>query len=417
MTHAVQLSILMPSFNQAPFIERSVRSVLSLQGDVPALELIVMDGGSTDGTPQLLAQLQAEFGPERLRWRSEPDRGPGHALNKALALARAGVIGWLNSDDLYAPGAVQRALDHFAAHPAHWMVYGQAEHIDVNDAPLGPYPTRRIEEAGVAGLADGCYVCQPTVFLRRTALRRLGGFDETLKTTFDLVLWLRLFGPHVQRVGFIDALQARSRLHGACITLTQREQVMRESMALLARHLGAAPWHWVRTYADELLAEHPFGPQADPCMHLRTFAASVQPLLSPADRAALQAWLASDARLRVSAASGVGLRLLDDGWLPGESELRVADASARAVEIVGRHVSPASEVLELALELPGSPPQVRRVPRHGLFRARFELPLQRPAQARWPLRTSGGFVPAAHEPGSQDNRLLACRIEGVRLVA
>ena len=407
-----QLSVLMPSFNQAPFLERSVRSVLEQEG-AGALELIVMDGGSTDGTPALLVRLQQEYGADRLRWRSEPDRGPGHALNKALALARASLIGWLNSDDVYAPGAVQRALAHFAAHPLHWMVYGQAEHIDAHDRSLGAYPTRA-PQAGLNGFADGCFICQPSVFLRRMALRVLGGFDETQKTAFDLALWLRLFGPHAGRIGFIDALQARSRLHGACITLTQREQVMRESMALLARHLGAAPLHWVRSYADEVLNASPFGTASDPRAHLQAFAASVQALLSPADRAALQAWLASDARLRL-AQPGVALDLHADGWLPARSELRLYAGAARQVEVSGRHLSPASTTLELELHGPHGV-QMRQVAQRGPFSVRFDLPAE-PGQ-RWimPLLAHGGFVPAQHEPGSADNRALACRIDGLRLM-
>ncbi|WP_051243517.1 glycosyltransferase family 2 protein [Azohydromonas australica] len=407
----MQISVLMPSYNQAPFIERSVRSVMQQEG-AGALELIVMDGGSSDGTPQLLAQLQAEYGPERLRWQSEPDRGPAHALNKALALARGSIIGWLNSDDLYAPGAVRRALEHLAAYPQHWMVYGQAEHIDADDRVLEAYPTRPAE-AGLDGFADGCFICQPSVFLRRMALRMLGGFDESQKTAFDLALWLRLFGPHAARIGFIEALQARSRLHDACITLTQRERVIRESMALLARHLGAAPLHWVQTYVDEVLAEHPFGAVQDPRAHLHEFAASVQPLLSAADIAALKAWLVNDARVRL-AQPGVGLALYADGWLPVSSELRLGAGPARVVELAGRHVSPAGTALELALELPGGT-QLRHVSQRGPFSVRFELPPH--AAQRWilPLTARGGFVPAQHEASSTDNRDLACRIDSVRL--
>ncbi len=407
----MQISVLMPSYNQAPFIERSVRSVMQQEG-AGALELIVMDGGSSDGTPQLLAQLQAEYGPERLRWQSESDRGPAHALNKALALARGGVIGWLNSDDVYAPGAVRRALAHLAAHQQHWMVYGQAEHINADDGTLGAYPTR-LPEAGLNGFADGCFICQPSVFLRRMALRMLGGFDESQKTAFDLALWLRLFGPHTARIGFIDALQARSRLHGACITLRQRERVIRESMALLARHLGAAPLHWVQTYADEVLAEHPFGAVQDPRAHLHEFAASVQPLLSAPDRAALKAWLGDDARVRL-VEPGVGLALHADGWLPVRSELRLDAGPARVVELSGRYMSPTGAMLELALELPGET-QLRRVSQRGPFSVRFELPPQ--AAPRWilPLTARGGFVPAQHEASSTDNRDLACRIDSVRL--
>jgi len=97
----------MPSFNQAQFIDASIASVLNQSYRL--LELIVADGGSTDGTQAALARWQAVDA--RVRWISEPDQGPADAVNKALALARGTYVGWLNSDDLYTAGALVRALE------------------------------------------------------------------------------------------------------------------------------------------------------------------------------------------------------------------------------------------------------------------------------------------------------------------
>lgn len=409
----MRLSVLMPSYNQAQFIERSVRSVLQQDGG-DLLELVVMDGDSTDDCRNVLLRLQREFGESRLRWKSEPDKGPGNALNKALAVAKGSVIGWLNSDDLYLPGAVQRALAYFDSHPEHWMVYGQANHIDAADQTLDLYPTCK-PDAGIDAFARGCFICQPTVFMRRIALRMLGGFDESQKTAFDLALWLKFFGAHQSRIGFIDALQAQSRLHDACITLTQRERVMRESMTLLARHLGAAPMHWVQTYVTEVLAEHPFGHVADPVFHLQEFAASVLPLLSPADRMALPAWLAADARLK-AVAPGIGLDLYPDGWLPAQSTLKLAPGPARFVELTGRHVSPRSRELSFTLTLPNGE-EIRQTASRGAFTVRFALPKLSLERGMLPLVVEGGFIPARDEPASMDNRELACRIDSIRLVS
>lgn len=313
------VSVIMPSFRQAEFIEQSVRSVLGDAGQ-PIAELIVMDGGSQDGTVDVLKRLQTEFGEQRLRWQSEPDRGTAHALNKALALARYPIIGWLNSDDLYVPGAAARAVAYLDAHPEHWMVYGQAEHVDAEGRSLEPYPTLP-PEAGLAGFAQGCFICQPSVFLRRVALRMLGGFDEKQKTAFDMALWMRLFGPHAQRIGFVDALQAQSRLHDACITLTQRERVIGEGMALLARHLGAAPLHWALTYVDEVVKAHPFGAAADPRRHLDAFAERCKVWLTPADHLALLQRLSTDRRVAL-ALEGVQLAMTPDGWVAERAELQ-----------------------------------------------------------------------------------------------
>ena len=409
----VQVSVLMPSLNQVAFIERAVRSVLAQPG--AALELVVMDGGSTDGTPALLARLGDEFGPA-LSWTSVLDRGPGHALNKALALARGSVIGWLNADDVYTPGAVQRAFAHLDAHPDHWMVYGQGEHVDAQDKVLGAYPSRP-PQAGLQGFAQGCFICQPTVFLRRAALRGASGFDEGLRTAFDLALWLRLFSRHPDRIGWIDALQAQSRLHDACITLTQRGQVIRESMALLARYLGSAPLHWLQTHAGELLAAHPFGQiDGDPRAYVEAFAASVAALLSPDDQALMRQWLASDARIRLALPDAC-LQVEADGWLLAQSVLRVRAGAWRGVRLVGRHVAPLPGPLVLQWLHPDGSRVAHTVHSHGPFDLRIALPAST-APTAWtlPIVASRGFVPSQHNPASDDHRRLACLIDGVQLL-
>ena len=138
----------MPSLNQGRYIESAVLSVL--WQDVPGLELIIMDGGSIDGTQGRLAQLAQRF-PQGLRWCSEPDSGPANALNKAIGLAQGDILGWLNSDDLYAPDAIAQAVDFFDANPSAVMVYGEGEHIDAEGNRIGLYPTRT-PEVTIAGL-------------------------------------------------------------------------------------------------------------------------------------------------------------------------------------------------------------------------------------------------------------------------
>ena len=103
-------AIVMPTLNQSAFLETAVRSVL--EQDYPHVELIVVDGLSTDGTFELLVKLQREYG-KRLRWVSQKDTGPAQAINTALGLAQGDIIGWLNSDDMYAQGAVRRAVNFF----------------------------------------------------------------------------------------------------------------------------------------------------------------------------------------------------------------------------------------------------------------------------------------------------------------
>ena len=247
MSHLV--SIVMPSLNQAKFIGRAIDSVLAQ--DYPNIELIVADGGSDDGTVEVLKARQAADA--RLRWSSQPDSGPAAAVNAALAQVRGTVVGWLNSDDVYASGALRRAVEALESNPNWLMVYGHGQHVDGEGKVFDDYPTLP-PSTPIAKFAEGCFICQPTVFFRRSAWVLLGKLDEHLKTAFEFDYWLRAFHAFPQRIGFVDALQAQSRLHAGSITLRMRRAVILEGMQVLARHLGSAPKAWFLTYENELLA-------------------------------------------------------------------------------------------------------------------------------------------------------------------
>ena len=242
------VSVVMPSFNQAEFLEASVASVLSQ--DYQNLELIVADGGSTDNSVALLQQMSAAD--KRLRWFSEPDNGPAEAINRALSRVRGVVIGWLNSDDLYTSGAISRAINALQAQPELLMLYGHGQHIDAAGQPLAHYPTRPPPQP-LQSFALSCFICQPTVFFRRSMYVLLGPLDESLQTSFDFDYWFKAFSLFHSRIGFVNALQAYSRLHDSCITVSQRRAVVLEGVQLLARYLGKASVHWVLGYRDELV--------------------------------------------------------------------------------------------------------------------------------------------------------------------
>lgn len=133
------ISIVMPSLNQARFLPEALDSVLAQ--DHAHLELIVADGGSSDGTAGILAERGATD--PRLRWFSKPDTGPAQALNRAMAEARGTLIGWLNADDLYAPGAVRRAAEALELHPEWVLAYGHGEHVDETGGLISPIPPCR----------------------------------------------------------------------------------------------------------------------------------------------------------------------------------------------------------------------------------------------------------------------------------
>lgn len=248
--HKPFVSIVMPSFNQAEFISRSIESVLTQ--DYPYLELIIADGVSSDNT---IAQLQYyQQHDRRLRWFSEPDNGPAHAINKALKQTKGTIIGWLNSDDLYTQGAIYRAVEAFAKQPEKLMIYGKGQHINQCDEIIGDYPTK-LPINFEKNFKKGCFICQPTVFFQRSLFIMLGSLNENLKTAFDFDYWLRAFCAFPERIDHLPKVQAYSRLHNDCITLRMRRTVAFEGMQLLAHYFDTAPRHWLLSYINEWLNE------------------------------------------------------------------------------------------------------------------------------------------------------------------
>ena len=283
-------SVLMPCRNAGPYLQAAVQSVL-LQPE--CLELLVADGGSTDGSLQVLEDL-AEADP-RLRIVSRSDRGPADALNKAFRAARGTLIGWLNADDLMPLGALARAVTALHAHPEWLMVYGEGEEFNEETGLIQRYPTLPAS-VGLEGFRSHCFICQPAVVFRRPMGVLLGEFDQQWRTAFDFDYWLRAFEAFPHRIGYVPHLQGRTRLHGDTITAKQRASVALEATQLLARHFGAADAKRLHNYALELqlgLAEMPEG--VEMASHLQQLFESARPFLAPVALAQLQStWLTGD---------------------------------------------------------------------------------------------------------------------------
>jgi len=240
------VSVLMPCFNPGPFLREAVASVLAHS---QCLELLVADGGSTDGSLALLYKLASQD--SRIRITCGPDQGPADALNKAFAQARGTLIGWLNADDLYPPGALGRAAEALVANPEWLMVYGEGEEFNTATGQRHLYPTLH-PRVGLNGFHSHCFICQPTVVFRRTMGLLLGPFDLQWRTAFDFDYWLRAFSAFPDRIGYIPSLQGLTRLHENTITSRNRAQVALEATSLLARHFGAASANRLHSYAQEV---------------------------------------------------------------------------------------------------------------------------------------------------------------------
>lgn len=243
MSGSAAIAVVTPSLNQGQFIRRTIESVLS-QG-VP-VEYFVADGGSTDTTVQTLLQYEG-----RLRFVSEKDRGQSHAVNKGISATSAPVIGWLNSDDVYRPGALETVLDYFKGHPECDIAYGDAEHIGVSDETLGRYPT---EDWNAQRLCDQCFVCQPATFFRRSVVERCGLLDESLSLCMDYEYWIRASRAGM-RFRHLAQVLAGSRMYPETKTQKLRVRVHAEINSMLKKHLGHVPARWIVNYAHAVVDE------------------------------------------------------------------------------------------------------------------------------------------------------------------
>jgi hypothetical protein len=260
---AASVSVLMPCRNAGRFLEEALDSALA---DPAVLELLIADGGSSDGSLERIEARGRED--RRLRLVSRADQGPADALNRALPHARGSVIGWLNADDRYLSAAASRAVAALAANPDWLMVYGEGEHIDAEGRRLDRYPTRG-PEVGLAGFRDYCFLCQPTVFWRRSLSLLIGPWDTSLGCAFDFDYWIRAFRAAPGRIGALDTLQAQTRRHPDTLSSTQLGRAVLEATRLQARHLPDPSAHLLLAYAAEvLLGETPPPQGAEPLEHL-----------------------------------------------------------------------------------------------------------------------------------------------------
>ncbi len=219
-----RVSIVTPSYNQAKFLEQTIRSVLSQ--DYPDLEYCIVDGASQDDSPAIIEK----YAPRLAWWVSEPDHGQAEAVNKGFARATGEIIGWVNSDDLFLPGAVSQAVAALESHPEWGMVCGDMLSIDEQSAVTNE---QRFKDWGLAGLMQFQVIGQPAVFLRRSALESVRLEDgQYLDTRYhfllDHQLWLRI----AQKFpfGHIEQFLAAARYHAGAKNVAHAEKYEIETL-------------------------------------------------------------------------------------------------------------------------------------------------------------------------------------------
>lgn len=179
------VSIITPSFNQADYLEATIKSVL--EQSYPHIEYIVMDGGSTDGSVDVIKKYQGRIA----SWVSEPDKGQTDAINKGFAKAKGDILAWINSDDTYAnPNAVADAVNFLIANPEVAMVYADCNFIDEQGRVIGKFASRQTD---YAKLRTGyVHIPQQTMFFRAKYWKELGPLDPSFYFAMDYDLWVRI---------------------------------------------------------------------------------------------------------------------------------------------------------------------------------------------------------------------------------
>lgn len=228
-----RVTVVVPTLNQSAFLECALQSVVSQRTPV---DLIVVDGGSSDGTADILSYWESRLA----WWRSRPDAGQSAAINEGMAHSTAPYVTWLNSDDWYLPGGLDALVDALDRHPECPGVYADALNADELGHTKGKYFTQAFTRRN---LAWRCFISQPATLLRRSTWEALGGVDESLHYAMDYDLWWRIF----RRFGPLARVRqtvAVNRAHRATKTQSARRAQCTEAMRIVERNVGHVPLKW-----------------------------------------------------------------------------------------------------------------------------------------------------------------------------
>ncbi len=222
-----RITVVTPSFNQGKYIQRTIESVLG-QG-YPNLDYVVMDGGSTDETIDILKRYEG-----KLRWISEKDKGQSDAINKGFRMATGDIVAWLNSDDMYLPGSLEIIGEYFAAHPETMMVYGEGYILDEYDNIKSRFPFTEPKFDLWKLIYFGDYILQQTTFYRKQIFESISVLDEGMRYVMDWDLFIRI-GKRF-RIDYLPEYLGSIREHGEAKTTVGGTERFREIRELIRKH-------------------------------------------------------------------------------------------------------------------------------------------------------------------------------------
>jgi glycosyltransferase involved in cell wall biosynthesis len=227
------VTIAVPSYNQGRFLNQALASIF--EQELP-MEVFLMDGGSTDGSVDVIKRWESRLS----GWRSHPDRGQAAAINEGIALGSAPYVCWLNSDDYFLHGGLSALYRTLENHPQSPFVYGRCWTVSETGKRIIPYLTL---DFSPRIFANFCFIAQPGTLIRRSAWQGLGGLNEAMQMAFDYDLWWRLytaFGKPDYRRNFV----ASTRMHSKTKTATHKALHYRESIDTIERNWGSIPFKW-----------------------------------------------------------------------------------------------------------------------------------------------------------------------------
>ncbi len=223
------ISIVTPSFNQAEFLKRTILSVTTQ--NYLNFEYIVMDGGSTDGSREIIKNYA-----DRLAyWQSQADNGQTNAINKGFSHANGDIYAWINSDDTYETETFTRVAHYFQTHPEVGMVYGDCNFIDQNDRLIGRFNARQTD---YRRLKRGyVHIPQQAAFWRADLWKQVAPLDESIYFSMDYDLWLRI--AKIAPIRYESQLWANFRLHGSTKTITEDDRCWPDMLRIHYRNGGS----------------------------------------------------------------------------------------------------------------------------------------------------------------------------------